>query len=64
MFWNNLNEEQSDEYWRLVNACKPYIAWCSLSNTKKAITPKPDYEPTDDELHRMEILAMVGWGMI
>ncbi len=63
MFWNKLTQDQADEYWRLVQACKPWLGWASLSDTKKALIEEPR-EPTDIELHRMEILAMIGWGMI
>jgi hypothetical protein len=63
MFWGNLNEEERDRYYFLMNFTKPWLSWASLSKTKKAETIEPT-RPTDDDFFEMEMLSMKGWGMI
>lgn len=63
MFWNNLTEEENQRYRALTVQIAPWLAWASLSKTKRADTSEP-YKPSDAELTHVEYLAMKGWSMI
>jgi hypothetical protein len=62
MFWNNLSQSEQDEYYYLLQFSAPYLEWCALSNTKRALIAQPTC-PSNQQFIQMELLAMKGWGM-
>ena len=65
LFWGNFTNEEADRYHFLQVLIAPWIAWASLSKTKKADpTIIEPYKPSDAELLEVEFLAMKGWGML
>ena len=64
MFWGNLTDAENVCYRDLCIRSAPYLAWASLSKTKKSNSQFWGHIPTDEELFDMEMLAMKGWKMI
>ena len=63
MFWKKLTEQENVRYRELSFKITPWLAWASLSKTKRPLVIEP-YKPSDQELMEVEFIAMKGWGMI
>jgi len=66
MFWEELTDEEADEYIRLNKKVKPWLQWQHMSKKElREALERGETEPTtppDEHFLRIEQIARKGWG--